>query len=151
MKHEIRRSASRVIAWQESFCTGIAAVDADHRRLFAMAHLLDVGNAALTLADLKTYAVEHFVREEHLMEETRFPDRAEHRRQHDHFALRIANFSSPDANWTAERVEQLRTFVNAWLQSHILIHDLAFGRWHAVATYVSSAPALLWTYPLTAK
>jgi len=37
----------------------------------------------------------------------------------------------PADEWTEERVQDLRRFLNKWLISHIMTHDMRFGKWFA--------------------
>ena len=43
----------------------------------------------------------------------------------------MADFLMRDDGWTEERVQDLRRFLNKWLISHIMTHDMRFGKWFA--------------------
>jgi hemerythrin len=119
------------IEWRESFRMDIPSIDGEHRSLFLLVRALDIRTVHETIERLSHYVISHFSNEEALMEGSRYPDLEEHRIQHRHLANLVGRFQQNRHEWFPPRVEELRRFLDHWLQSHILIHDLAFGQWYA--------------------
>lgn len=120
-----------VVEWRDGFKIGLAQVDAEHRHLFTLVKSLHHDNVDATLGELLDYVVTHFTNEQALMEESGFPDFHQHLALHEAFSSQVADFLSASDDWTEDRVQELRRFLNKWLVGHILTHDLRFGRWYA--------------------
>jgi hemerythrin len=120
-----------VIEWREAFRMDIASVDAEHRSLFALVEELGMATAQESIEQLNQYVISHFSNEEKLMEGSHYPDLAEHRVQHRHLTALVAHYQHTVVEWLPALVEELRRLLASWLQSHICIHDLAFGQWYA--------------------
>jgi hemerythrin len=95
-----------------------------------------------TVEELLDYVVTHFSNEQQLMESTGYPAFEQHLRLHEEFGAHVADFLGNQDEWTEERVQELRRFLNKWLIGHIMTHDLRFGKWHASHTVVRAAPAV---------
>jgi hemerythrin len=85
--------------WASEFTTGVELVDADHRRLLAMANALiekllrrdNIGNAMSSLAEALDA---HFGAEESLMDEAGYPLLIEHAREHRRLRLSYQQFAA---------------------------------------------------------
>jgi hemerythrin len=119
-----------VVDWRDGFEIGVADIDGEHRRLFMLVKALELGTVDRTLDELLDYVVAHFAHEEELMEATAYPGMRQHIALHQHFSLQLARMVGGDSEWDADRVHNLRKFLNKWLVGHILTHDLRFGRWY---------------------
>jgi hemerythrin len=56
---------------------------------------------------------------------------------HEEFAAQVADFLGSGVEWSEDRVQELRRFLNKWLIGHIMTHDLRFGKWHASHSVVA--------------
>jgi len=119
-----------VVEWRDGFKVDIPQVDHEHRHLFHLVKSLDIGSIEKTIDELLDYVVIHFTHEQDLMERSGYPAFEEHLRLHEHFGATVAEFMGDDDQWSEERVQKLRRFLNKWLVGHILTHDLRFGRWY---------------------
>jgi len=119
------------VEWREGFRIGIDQLDREHRHLFSLVLALNLGTVGQTVEQLLDYVVTHFSHEQEAMESSGYPALEQHLRLHEEFASRIADFLMPADEWTAERVQDLRRFLNKWLISHIMTHDMRFGKWFA--------------------
>jgi hemerythrin len=122
--------AGFVVEWRDGFKIGLDQVDAEHRHLFVLVKALSVANVEDTLGELLDYVVTHFTHEQALMENSGFPDFHQHLALHEAFSSQVAEFLSSSSEWSDERIQDLRRFLNKWLVGHILTHDLRFGRWY---------------------
>ena len=135
-----------VVEWRDGFRIGVDQIDAEHRHLFVLVKALSVHNVQDTLGELLDYVVTHFTHEQALMESSGFPDFHHHLALHESFSSQVAEFLSSSSEWSDERIQELRKFLNKWRVGHILTHDLRFGRWYIeqrrdAAVRVSVPPA----------
>jgi hemerythrin len=136
------RKTPYVIEWREGFKIGIAQVDQEHRHLFALVRALNLQSVQHTVDELLDYVVTHFSNEQALMESSGYPAFEQHLRLHEEFGAHVADFLGNGEDWTEERVQELRRFLNKWLIGHIMTHDLRFGKWHASLKPTQPAPAV---------
>lgn len=121
---------SFVVEWRDGFRIGVDQVDAEHHHLFVLVKALSLANVQETLNELLEYVVVHFTHEQEIMERSGYPEFKEHLALHESFSANVAEFLSRDEEWTEDRINELRRFLNKWLVGHILTHDLRFGRWY---------------------
>ena len=89
-----------LLEWRDSFSVGVAALDADHRKLADLINELHQARAEQSSAvpvrsvieRLDAHVREHFAREERLMEKIGFAGLVDHRRHHDQTFRRIRSF-----------------------------------------------------------
>ncbi len=129
-----------VVEWREGFKIGLPQIDAEHRHLFTLVKSLSYDNVDATLGELLDYVVTHFSNEQALMESSGFPDFHQHLALHEAFSSQVADFLSSNSDWSEERIQDLRRFLNKWLVGHILTHDLRFGRWFTEHQKAPPAP-----------
>lgn len=125
---EVHRSAF-VIEWREGFKINVPQVDREHQHLFALVKALNLASAEKTLEELLDYVVTHFSNEQALMEKYGYPAFEAHLKLHEAFGAQVADFLSGGDEWSEERIQELRRFLNKWLIGHIMTHDLRFGKW----------------------
>ena len=119
--------ARHILEWTEHYKTGIPSIDADHRRLFAMINkaLFDLQRGRFDderwLKELNTYAAEHFVHEELLMERylPNWDQRGAHVREHRQYWQKLVDL---------EHLPDREVFLRGWWTSHVLVWDKAMGR-----------------------
>jgi hemerythrin len=119
-----------VVEWREGFKINISQVDQEHKHLFSLVKQLDLVSVHATVDELLEYVVTHFTNEQKLMEDSHYPAFADHLKLHEEFGATVADFLSNGTDWTEERVQELRRFLNKWLIGHIMTHDLRFGNWY---------------------
>ncbi|TBW37224.1 bacteriohemerythrin [Siculibacillus lacustris] len=119
--------------WNPSFEIGIAAVDAQHRRLVDLVNALaatitDGGKlpqAEALLTDLMRYAGEHFADEERLMIGVALADAEfdRHCQSHRAFETKVREIARRSDLMQADVAEEVLEFLTTWLVSHILVSD----------------------------
>ena len=120
--------------WTEKYSVNIAALDNQHKRLFAIINELNQalangeGKAATdsVLRKLVDYAKAHFVAEEELLAEHKFPEAASHRVEHDKFTQSMAKFRADHRAGKPGVPVSLILFLQDWLKEHILVSDKAY-------------------------
>ncbi|MDI6713045.1 MAG: bacteriohemerythrin [Anaerosomatales bacterium] len=125
-------------AWDVSLETGVEAVDAQHKRLFALARnlstcSLDESCDEDTVTDavyaLTEYVTEHFADEEALMRERSYPGLGPHKSRHEQLAADTMRFVARFFNGERVAAEELAGFLVEWLATHIERDDKALADW----------------------
>ena len=119
------------VVWREGFSIGIEQLDREHRHLFSLVLALNLDSVGQTMEKLLDYVVTHFSNEQNAMDRSGYPALEQHLRLHEEFAAKIADFLVTGEDWTEERVQELRRFLNKWLIAHIMTHDMRVGKWLA--------------------
>ena len=131
--------------WDSSLETGYGKVDNQHKQLImALNNLMEAssggkGDVAVmeTLEFLTSYAVKHFIDEEQLQIDYKYPDFLNHKRIHEGFKETVTtlvqrvNKEGP----TAPIINEVSSIVGAWLLNHIRGDDFR------MAAYVKAADA----------
>lgn len=118
-----------LMAWTRDLESGIAVIDAQHRRLIDFINELDdarrTGNAEETrhvMEGLLDYTITHFEFEERLQEKAGYPFLKAHQRIHEMFMKKVAAFRERAKN--GEDITQaLLDLLQGWLVSHIKGED----------------------------
>jgi hemerythrin len=121
--------------WDPALETGHEGIDAQHRRLFALANALqeavaqDSGDAD-TVADavysLVDYVTEHFADEEALMDACAYPPNDWHKKLHRDLAAQTMRLTARFMNHEDVTPGALARFLVEWLQEHIRKEDMRF-------------------------
>ncbi len=123
------------LAWNESFSVGVDEFDEDHQRLVDLIN--DVLRAhregasreeTLRILDsLAQYTVEHFGREEELMQAHGYPWYEDHKAKHEKFVNTVTDFQEKfKSGEVQELTDDVLKFLMDWLVSHILNDDKAY-------------------------
>jgi hemerythrin len=113
----------------DNYAIGIAEIDAQHRQLLSILALLEQNSgegysfaaARDALSQLTSYAAVHFAIEESLMRMHRYPDLANHIREHQRLRTQLAEFQQRLLD--ADIATQLHKFIESWLVNHIDVTD----------------------------
>jgi hemerythrin-like metal-binding protein len=125
-----------LVQWSEDLTVGVAVVDADHRKLFDLVNYLYdsmvAGKSKPEIEDfinsLIIYTKQHFSREEAFFEETGYPDRAAHKREHDELLAQILHARDDFKTGTPAKASlEMIGFVNKWMIGHIKSSDLRYA------------------------
>jgi len=119
------------VEWNAFLSVGNARIDQDHQRLFEILNRLADADArreravvADAVEEMVSYAIEHFAREEELMEAVRYPLLAEHRQQHRELTAKVEAWRNRVANrWHPWHGGTFFAVLAHWLVSHILEDD----------------------------
>ncbi|WP_158240542.1 bacteriohemerythrin [Telmatospirillum siberiense] len=125
-----------LVAWSEDLTIGVAAVDADHRKLFSLVNYLYdsmIAGKETPVIDefidsLIIYTKQHFEREESLFEETSYPDRLAHRQEHDALIAQITEAHKRyKSDASATQLLEMIGFLNKWMIEHIRKSDKKYA------------------------
>jgi hemerythrin len=132
-----RLSEGLLIQWRPEYAVGVAQIDAEHRRLFALvedlrqAMRLGKGRDAVRRhsAELAGYASEHLAHEEELMRRMRYPAYQEHVREHDSLRLKTREIETRVAAGEITITIELVRFLADWLKQHVMQSDCRIGEY----------------------
>lgn len=126
-----------LITWEDSYSTGVKAMDDQHKRLVAA--LNDLHGAMLAgrersvtgdlLGTLVKYTQQHFAAEEGLMARANYPKLAEHKGQHRDLTTQVQKFVERYESGELALNVDLLMFLRSWLLNHIQKTDRDYGPW----------------------
>jgi len=125
-----------MMQWTEEMSVGVAVLDEDHKKLFAMinelSEAIQVGHGKHVLAGildrLTAYTVEHFGREEGLLTEAGYPSLDVHHRVHEKLTADVAAMRRKleEGDDVAMPIDLLQ-FLQSWLANHIMLTDKLYS------------------------
>ena len=126
--------------WSSDLDTGIESIDKQHQRIVDYVNELNSANSSGDMAitnrvlnELVDYTITHFAFEEELQEKAGYPFLKAHKRVHEIFAKRVAEFQKRAA--AGENVApEVLSMLKIWLVNHIKGDD---------ADYAPSVKAML--------
>jgi hemerythrin len=121
------------LAWSPDLATGNSIIDSQHKQIFRLTSSLSAacmegrGKTMLgeTLDFLVSYTVRHFIDEEALQKEYRYPAYEAHKKMHDDFRETVTALMDTykrDGS-SAELLEKVNTVIVHWLVEHIKQED----------------------------
>ena len=124
------------LEWTKELDTGIASIDAQHRKLVEMVNVLHGAAGAAVcpakefVAGLKQYAAEHFHIEEGYMQCFGYPGYEAHLKEHEAFMQAVADLDASCIRGEAT-TEAASAFLKRWLTEHIIDVDMEMSRFLA--------------------
>ena len=125
-----------LMEWTEKLSVGIPSIDAQHKKLLAMANeLYDAMKAGhgkellnKTLDGLINYTVTHFNYEEKLFGQTAYPDAGPHKKQHEDLKKQVLAIQEKMKGGVSYgHSMEVMQFLKNWLTNHIMVVDKAYG------------------------
>jgi hemerythrin-like metal-binding protein len=122
--------------WNDKLSVGVASIDAQHKKLVAMANgLYDAMKAGHgkeilneTLAGLINYTVTHFKYEEKLFAQTAYAKAAPHLKEHEDLTKQVLAIQEKmKAGVSFAQSMEVMEFLKNWLINHIMVSDKAYG------------------------
>ncbi len=124
-----------LLEWSKEFETGIAVIDADHKKLVKMANTLNDAMKSghgkdvmgKLLVDLANYTVSHFQNEEKLMKQYAYTDTVAHTHQHEDLKAQVIDIVEKHKTGAVTITLKVMNFLRDWLINHILKSDKVFA------------------------
>lgn len=120
--------------WTSDLNTGIPEIDAENRKIVNYVNLLsdaeEVGDRDKqgdVLELLLDYVVNHFLFEEHLMEQADYEYRVAHEKVHELFAKKLADFRGRYKDGEDVSAELL-AMLHHWVDDHIRVEDQRYAQ-----------------------
>ncbi len=127
----------QMIEWSPAISTGVADVDADHKKLIDLLNQIFISSYAgvssemldKILKELMDYTIYHFDREEKYLKEHGYPLLAEHNIQHEKLKDQLREIISKVNESNLENLsDETYAFLRGWLIDHIQAHDLEYAK-----------------------
>ncbi len=124
-----------LFAWKPEYSVSVSVLDAQHKKLFALAQdLHDAMMAgkgkdvlARSLNELVEYTKTHFAEEEELLAGHGYPELPQHKQQHLQLVAKITEFQREFAAGNAFLTVELMDFIQDWIKKHILQTDYRYS------------------------
>ncbi|MBF0503584.1 MAG: hemerythrin family protein [Candidatus Omnitrophica bacterium] len=115
------------VGWSQSYSVGIKEIDEQHKKLISLLNVLvsatmgpvEEDGIGKILRELVNYTVYHFNTEEKYMEGFNFPGFEEHRKEHEYFKIKVAEFIEKYDKGDAKVTVDLLEFLWSWVKEHI--------------------------------
>jgi hemerythrin len=128
-----------IFEWQDRLLTGVQEIDDHHRHLVGLLNttyrdFLRHAHPDLlskVFEELVDYATYHFAAEEALMLKGGYPGLLQHKEEHDQFSGNVLEMHRNFLEKQKPFFLEILTFLQTWLESHILKSDGEFGRFLA--------------------
>ncbi len=122
-------------AWKPEYSVSVSILDAQHKKLFALAqNLHDAMRAGRgrdvlghCLGELVDYTKTHFREEEQLLASHGYRELPEHRSQHAQLIAKISEFQAEFATGNAMITIDLMDFISGWIAGHIKGTDMLYA------------------------
>ncbi len=128
-----------VFQWSPRYSVGVAAMDAEHKRLVELTNglyeAMSAGKAGgimgAVIDDLVDYTRIHFKHEEELMQRHGFPKLAAHRQAHREFVSRVESLAADVRENKIGVALRTGDFLKKWLAGHIQGMDREYSAFFA--------------------
>lgn len=121
------------LEWDDSFETGIAEIDTQHRKLLKMISdfydkMIENNKEAISnlLDSLVLYTIYHFKTEENYFEKFGYEESESHIREHDSFREKVSKVKRLNDDGKAVLSLDLTSFLKTWIIKHIKGSDMQF-------------------------
>jgi hemerythrin len=126
-----------LMKWSDSYNTGVADIDEQHKQLVAILNRLKSSIADRTsrevcsgiLDELIDYTQKHFRFEEGLMEASGYSLYASHKKVHEELLAQVLSYRQKLATSNESISFELLHFLQMWLVKHISESDKRFGQY----------------------
>lgn len=119
------------VVWSPEWEVNIEAIDQSHREFVSLLNrvirTINQGACPSSMSELFFslihYAENHFIREEILLRDARYPDLDKHKDKHASFIEEIRSLRNKFSAGDTSVCMELYEFLHAWLTDHILRYD----------------------------
>ncbi|MBK8010674.1 MAG: hemerythrin family protein [Deltaproteobacteria bacterium] len=137
-----------IIQWSDRFATGDKSVDEQHKELFRLVNKLHDAmkqgkgkeHTVPTIKALAAYVVKHFAAEEALMERSKYPGLAQHRKIHEDLTGKVGVLLADAQAGKNIFTTELSHFLADWLRNHIEGTDQKMVAWVTSNSTARAAP-----------
>ncbi|MCL2243084.1 MAG: bacteriohemerythrin [Treponema sp.] len=122
-----------MVSWSNKLSCGIKIIDEQHKGLVDLVNDMfnhATGNSVQehdyfnrVIHEALKYVKNHFSTEEKIIIATKYPEYAEHKKEHDAFVLAVANNMREYQSGNRLTLSQFTRFLRDWILSHIAYQD----------------------------
>ncbi len=125
-----------LINWNDSLSVNVKEIDLQHKKLVDMINELNEamrigkGKEALgkIINGLISYTATHFKNEEQYFEKLRYPDAANHKKEHIAFVKKVTDFKDGFEKNNLAVTMEVMSFLSDWLKNHIKGTDKKYSK-----------------------
>lgn len=119
------------VKWKEEYSVGIKTIDQQHQMLFQLINDFynnlksgaDKSTMKNVIGELEAYIQTHFATEEALMQAASYHDFDQHKKKHDAFCEKVADFRTRFETGRLLLTIEVAGFIKEWITNHILDTD----------------------------
>jgi hemerythrin-like metal-binding protein len=124
------------LEWDNKYSVGIELIDNQHKKLFEMINnfqnslnsgITAVNSIKLLITEMKQYALVHFLTEEKLMFQKKFPQLKEHKQKHKEFIDKVQLFEQKIINGQILLPNEIVNYLKDWITGHIQFEDKSYA------------------------
>ncbi|SHO49407.1 bacteriohemerythrin [Desulfopila aestuarii] len=124
-----------IIKWRDSYETGIAEMDNQHRQLIQLINQLygiikekdGFESVDAILQEMANYAEHHLRDEEKLLEEHGFPGLADQQKSHRNYFMKMDELQEAMEKDGRDAAQEIYVFLRQWWINHIVLEDKEYG------------------------
>lgn len=124
-----------IMSWTDTYSTGIAEIDQQHKKLIDLINSLHDAMAkgqgkivlGKTLGELIHYCASHFAVEEKLFDKHGYPEADEHKDKHQKMTSKVLALQQQFEQGKATLTIEVMDFLQQWLDKHILGTDKKYA------------------------
>jgi len=121
----------KLLEWQDKFSVGVPEVDHEHRELIRLINSLHESLAQpqsaerirSALGEIHAGISAHFALEEKNMQSWRYPDYADHKRDHESLLDELGDLMDASEHEAPVDPHAFGAKLNAWFETHFQTHD----------------------------
>jgi hemerythrin len=128
-----------LVEWEDRYSVGISLIDDQHKELVRLTNELYQGCLAgngeaeefffKTIRGVLEYTKFHFSAEEKLMENVKYPNYAEHKKQHEDFVIQLLNEVKSFQEGKKFVPNNFVRYLKDWILSHIALMDTSYAKY----------------------
>jgi hemerythrin len=128
-----------LVEWEDRYSVGISLIDDQHKELIRLTNELYQGCLAgngeaegfffKTIRGVLDYTKFHFSAEEKLMENVRYPNYAEHKKQHENFVAQLLKEVKSFQEGKKFVPNNFVRYLKDWILSHIALMDTLYAKY----------------------
>jgi hemerythrin len=130
------RNCERIFTmeWNDTYSIDGGEIDREHKIIIDLINQIEGAEALQDVTEnitstLETYVAEHFLHEEEYMASVGYPGLEEHKEMHRKFSNVAVNMIDELGSSGSVAQIELKTFLQNWLQAHILDEDMKIRDW----------------------
>ena len=124
-----------LLTWNDSYSVKVDTMDEQHQKLFELINSFydEIGKQSQAklifdlIAGMKAYTIEHFNKEEQLMQQCNYPGLTEHKKEHADFIDKVTDLEEKLKSWKMIISFEITNFLKDWIKKHIKESDQQYS------------------------
>ncbi|MGV8830119.1 MAG: bacteriohemerythrin [Breznakibacter sp.] len=124
-----------LLTWNDSYSVKVDTMDEQHQKLFELINSFydEIGKQSQAklifdlIAGMKAYTIEHFNKEEQLMQQCNYPGLTEHKKEHADFIDKVTDLEEKLKSGKMIISFEITNFLKDWIKKHIKESDQQYS------------------------